>query len=190
LTSFLSQHCAMLPRHDLRGPLANSKTEVSVADVLEREVEATIKDWLQRVNLVPALANVPLNDADHIGHLPQLHFGLVCRLRFSKDGRVPLPVAADEYGAVRNAQGYSAHMLIEEFRALWVATIGTLHLHQKELNQNLLLSDIMAIEDEVEAQLMGAMRALMEAKMANCRSFPPPAKSALVHAADSDYSVA
>jgi hypothetical protein len=170
--------------------LANSKTAVSVADVLEREVESTIKYWLQRVNLIPALVNVPISDADRIGYLPQLHMGLVCCLRFARDGRVPLSVVADEHGTVRNAQGYSANLLIEEFGAFWIAVINTLHLHQRELGRNLLLSDIMVIEDEVEAQLMGAMRALMGAKMANCRSFPPPAKSALVHAADSDYSVA
>jgi hypothetical protein len=167
------------PGMNLRAPLANSKTAVSIADVLEREVESTIKYWLQRVNLIPAFANVPLSDVDRIGYLPELHMGLVCCLRFAKDGRVPLSAAADEHGTVRNAQGYSANLFIEEFRAFWVAVISTLHLHQKELNQNLLLSDIMAIEDEVEAQLVRAMRALMGAKMANSRSFAQSAKSVL-----------
>jgi hypothetical protein len=44
----------------------------SVADVLERELEPTVKEWLRRVNLVPELTHVPLSDADRTGHLPKL----------------------------------------------------------------------------------------------------------------------
>jgi Domain of unknown function (DUF6908) len=44
--------------------LTKLKTVASVADVLERELEPTIKEWLRRVNLVPELFNIPLSDAD------------------------------------------------------------------------------------------------------------------------------
>jgi hypothetical protein len=37
--------------------MAKSKT---VADILERELEPTIKEWLRRVNLVPELTNICL----------------------------------------------------------------------------------------------------------------------------------
>jgi hypothetical protein len=53
------------------------KTTVSVADILERELEPTIQDWLLRVNLVPALTKVPLSDADRTAHLPKLYFDLI-----------------------------------------------------------------------------------------------------------------
>ena len=35
----------------------------SVADILERELEPTIKEWLRRVNLVPELTDIKLSDA-------------------------------------------------------------------------------------------------------------------------------
>ena len=67
-------------------------------------------------------------------------------------------------------------MLIEESRLLQVATFGTLHLHQNELNQSQVLSDVTVIADEVDAQLMETVRSLMAA--AN-RATPPsePARS-------------
>jgi hypothetical protein len=43
------------------GPyIAGLKMVASVADILERELQPMIKDWLRRVNLVPALTKVPL----------------------------------------------------------------------------------------------------------------------------------
>jgi hypothetical protein len=62
------------------GPyITDLKMVASVADILERELQPTIKDWLRRVNLVPALTKVPLSDADRTGHLPKLYFDLICR---------------------------------------------------------------------------------------------------------------
>jgi len=37
------------------------KKTVSVADILERELEPTIKEWLRRVNLIPELTDIPLS---------------------------------------------------------------------------------------------------------------------------------
>ncbi|HWW16771.1 MAG TPA: hypothetical protein VN310_19070, partial [Candidatus Dormibacteraeota bacterium] len=51
--------------------------------------------------------------------------------------------------------------LIEESRVFQVATFGTLHLHQSELDQDQVLLDIMVIADEVDAQLMETVRSLM-----------------------------
>ncbi len=51
-------------------------------------------------------------------------------------------------------------MLIEESRVLEVATFNTLHLHESELNQRQVLLDVIVIADEVDAQLVEAMRSL------------------------------
>jgi hypothetical protein len=139
------------------------KTVASVADILERELEPTIKEWLRRVNLVPELSDVPLSDADRAGHLPKLYFDLISRLRLAKDAQSPISVAAAAHGQIRRAQGYSAGMLIEESRVFQVATFGALHLHQSELDHNQVLLDVMVIADEVDAQLVEAVRSLMEA---------------------------
>jgi hypothetical protein len=142
------------------------KTVASVADILERELAPTIKEWLRRVNLVPELTDIPLSDADRTGHLPKLYFDLISRLRLAKDAHPPISVAAAAHGQARHAQGYSASMLIEESRVFQVATFGTLHLHQSELDQNQVLLDVMVIADEVDAQLMETVRSLMGAKPA------------------------
>lgn len=65
--------------------MAKLKTVVSVADILERELEPTIKQWLRRVNLAPELTDIPLSDADRTGHQPKLYFDLIPRLRIGKD---------------------------------------------------------------------------------------------------------
>jgi hypothetical protein len=142
--------------------MSKSKT----ADILERELEPTIKEWLRRVNLVPELTDIPLSDADRTGHLPKLYYDLISRLRLAKDAHRPVSVAAAKHGQIRHAQGYSASMLIEESRVFQVATFGTLHLHQSELDQKQVLLDIMVIADEVDAQLMETVSSLMRAKLA------------------------
>jgi hypothetical protein len=134
------------------------KTTTSVADILERELEPTITDWLRRVNRVPKLTNVPLSDADRTGYLPKLYHDLISRLRLHKDAEPPVSASAAAHGQIRLAQGYSASMLVEESRLFEVATFGTLHLHQGELNQSQVLSDVMVIADEVDAQLTETMR--------------------------------
>lgn len=135
----------------------------TVADVLERELEPTIKAWLRRVNLVPGLTDTPLSDADRTRHLPRLFGDVFCRLRLAKDSHPPISVAAAAHGKTRRAQGYSAAMLIEESRVLQVSTFSTLHLHQNELDQTQMLLDIIVIADEVDSQLMETVRSLMAA---------------------------
>ena len=67
-----------------------TKKAKSVATILEREVAATIKDWLRRVNLVPELTRIPLNDEERAAHLPKLFHDLTCRLRLAKDAHLPI----------------------------------------------------------------------------------------------------
>src|SRR5580658_254242 len=127
--------------------MAKLKTAVSVADILERELEPTIKEWLRRVNLVPELTVIPLSDADRTSHLPKLYSDLICRLRIPKDANRVASVAAFAHGQIRYSQGYSPEMLIEESRVFQVATFGALRLHQSELDQKQVISDVMVIAD-------------------------------------------
>lgn len=136
-----------------------------VADILEREVQSMAKDWLRRVNLVPELTDIPLNDADRTGHLPNLYRDLISRLRRATDTGSPISVAATAHGQIRRAQGYTAAMLIEESRLLQITTFGTLNLHQSELDYSRVLLDVTVIADEVDAQLMETVRSLMGAKL-------------------------
>src|ERR1700732_4260753 len=107
----------------------------SVADILQRELEPTIEDWLRRVNLVPELTDTKLSDVDRTGHLPKLYPALICPLPLPKDVKPPVSMAAAKHGKVRREQGYSASMLIEESRVFQGATFNTLHFHQSEIRQ-------------------------------------------------------
>jgi hypothetical protein len=146
------------------------RTVVTVADILERELQPTIKEWLRRVNLVPALTDIPLSDADRTGHLSMLYSDVITRLRLAKDAQSPISAAATAHGQIRNAQGYSPAMLVEESRVFEVATFETLHLHRSELDEKHVLLDVIVIADEVDAQLMETVRSLIEAKAAEVPS--------------------
>jgi hypothetical protein len=136
--------------------MTDLKTATSVADILERECEPTIKDWLRRVNLVPSLTKVPLSDVDRTGHLPKLYVDLIYRLRLAKDAAPSISATAAVHGKVRYAQGCTSSMLIDESRVFQVATFGALRLHQSELDPGQVLSDVMVIADEVDQQLHGS----------------------------------
>jgi hypothetical protein len=82
--------------------MTDLKATASVADILERELGPTIKDWLRRVNLVPELIDVPLSDADRTGHLPKLYFDLIFRLRLAKNV-LPPPHIRRRFRARTNA---------------------------------------------------------------------------------------
>jgi hypothetical protein len=127
----------------------------SVATILERELEPTIREWLRRVNLLPTLT--PLSDDDRTAHLPKLFNDLACRLRLVKDAQLPVSTAATAHGQARRLQGYSPSMVVEESRLFQVVTFQTLHRHQGELDRNQMLLDVVTIADEVDLQLMQAV---------------------------------
>ena len=135
----------------------------SVAAILERELDFTIKEWLKRVNLIPELTKIPLSDADRTGHLTHLFSDLINRLRLPRDTEPPVSLAAAAHGKLRFAQGYSAPMLVEESRLFQVSTFRTLHIHHSKLNQNEVLLDVMTIADEADGQLAETVRSFMAA---------------------------
>ena len=139
----------------------NEKSESgSVAAILERELEPTVREWLRRVNLISELTDIPLSDADRSGHLTALSSDLIYRIRLPNDADRPVSVSAAAHGQRRRGQGYSAAMLIEESRIFQVVTFRTLHLHLGELDQRRLLLDVIVIADEADAQLREAVRSL------------------------------
>jgi hypothetical protein len=157
--------------------MAKLNLVVSVADVLERELEPTIKDWLRRVNLISELTCIPLNDADRTGHLRKLYLDVISRLRNAKRAERPASVAAAAHGQIRHSQGYSVVMLIEESRVFQVATFAVLHLHQSQLDQKKVLADVMVIADEVDSQLKESVCSLTASETNRGRSPAHTARS-------------
>lgn len=143
-----------------------SEKLASVADILERECEPTIQEWLRRVNLVPALTDISLSDADHTLHLPKLFQDLICRLRLANDANPLVSESATAHGKIRYAQGYSAPMPVDESQVLQVATFSTLHLHQCEPDHTHMFLDVTVIANEVDRQLAEGLRSLMAANIA------------------------
>jgi hypothetical protein len=129
----------------------------SVANVLDRELEPLIADWLMRVEEVPDLTRIPLNRQDRMGHLPKLMHDVTARVRLDTEMKARISESAGQHGELRNKQGYTVEMLIEESRLLQVCIFTTLHKNMKHLDFDLLLPNIVTIADEVDAQLRQQM---------------------------------
>jgi hypothetical protein len=147
------------------GPRENGDTSTieSVADILERELQSVIVDWLARVEQEADLTCIPLSFEDRTGHLPHLLHDVIKRLRLDAGTKAPISKAAAEHGDLRRKQGYTVAMAVEESRLLQVTIFSTLHRNVKNLEFSLLLPDVVTIADEVDAQLKEQMLRFMAA---------------------------
>jgi hypothetical protein len=133
-------------------PAASTGTQ-SVADILERELDPTIRDWMGLVEKEPDLARIRLNFQERTGHLPKLLHDVIARLRLDKRSKAPVSVAASHHGELRKEQGYTAAMVVDESRILQVSIFSTLHKNEHRVKFSKLLPDVVTIADEVDAQL-------------------------------------
>ena len=141
-------------------------TMESVADILERELQPMIAEWLARAQQEPDLKSIHLNFEERAGHLPRLLHEVIARLRLDAGMKVPVSKAAAEHGDLRRKQGYTVAMAVEESRLLQVTIFSTLHRNVKNLESSILLPDIVTIADEVDAQLKEQMLCFMAADAA------------------------
>ena len=143
--------------------IGGAATIESVADILERELQTVITDWLARVEQEPDLKCIPLNFEERTGHLPHLLHDVIRRLRLGAGTKAPISKAAAEHGDLRRKQGYTVAMAVEESRLLQVTIFTTLHKNTKLIEYSKLLLDVVTIADEVDAQLKQQMLRYMEA---------------------------
>ncbi|WP_263373619.1 response regulator [Granulicella aggregans] len=131
----------------------------NVASILDRETDATIADWLVRIDSEPGVITVHLDDPARSSHLPQLFRDLVSRLKnpLSLGTRALVSESAAAHGLLRRQQGYTAAMLVEESRMLQVSIFQTLQNNLHVVDFSVLLVGVMAIADEVDSQLAQAM---------------------------------
>jgi chemotaxis regulatin CheY-phosphate phosphatase CheZ len=146
----------------------NSGVEASrcVADILERQADSIIQEWLDRVEQEPDLTSVPLNFEERTGHLPQLMHDVIARLRLDEGTNASISEAAAHHGDLRSKQGYTVAMAVEESRLLQVTIFSTLHRSQKHLEFIGVLPAVVTIADEVDAQLKQQMLRFMAADQA------------------------
>ena len=133
-------------------PRASTATE-HVADILERELDGTIHEWMGLVEKEPDLSRIRLNFQERTGHLPRLLHDVIARLRLDKGSQAPVSVAASHHGELRRKQGYTAAMVVDESRILQVSIFSTLHRNEHLVKFSQLLPDVVTIADEVDAQL-------------------------------------
>jgi hypothetical protein len=131
----------------------------NAASVLERETHSTIARWLVRVETEPDIITVQLTAGQRCAHLPALFRDLITRLRnpLPLGTRALMSDAAFDHGISRRQQGNTAAMIVEESRMLRVSIFETLKDNQNHLDDSAVLVDVMAIADEVDAQLAQAM---------------------------------
>ena len=146
---------------------AGAVTVETVADILERQLDSVIQEWLMRVEREPDLTAIPLNFEDRTGHLPQLLRDVIVRLRLDDETKAPISEAAAHHGDLRAQQGYTVAMAVEESRLLQVSIFTTLHRCQRHLEFDKVLPAVVTIADEVDAQLKQQMLRFMAADAAN-----------------------
>jgi hypothetical protein len=133
----------------------------SVADILERDLDVVIQEWLVRVDKEPDLTAIPLSFEDRTGHLPQLLRDVIVRLRLDDETKAEISQAAAHHGDLRAKQGYTVAMAVEESRLLQVSIFTTLHKSQSHLKFDTVLPAVVTIADEVDAQLKQQMLRFM-----------------------------
>jgi DNA-binding response OmpR family regulator len=140
-----------------------------VGAILLRCMDKIVTDWLTRAKQSRELNHLQLSDQERTGHLPKLVEDLAVRLSkhnattnlTTKDSDAIFSLAAVAHGKLRYQQGYTPEMLVHESRILQVTIFGTLQNNLSCLDFSLLLPDVMAIADEVDAQLTQSMASFM-----------------------------
>jgi hypothetical protein len=143
-------------------PVSSAGVE-TVAQILERERDALIHEWLGLVEKQEDLMTIKLSYEDRTGHLPQLLADVIARLHLDSSTKAPISVAASHHGDLRRKQGYTVAMVVEESRLLQVCLFTTLHKNTQQLDYAKLLPDVVTIADEVDAQLKQQMLRYMAA---------------------------
>jgi hypothetical protein len=141
-----------------------------VAEILERDAEPTIRDWMSNVERNEELSCVAMSYQERTGHLPLLIGDLVRRLRLAPNAKLPNSTAAHEHGVMRRKQGYTVAMAVEESRILQVSIFSTLQNNLRSVDFSSVLIDVMTIADEVDSQLKQAMLGFMESPVATSAS--------------------
>jgi CheY-like chemotaxis protein len=128
----------------------------SVASILERDLGATIDDWMTLVEKDEELTCIPLSFEERAGHLPNLLADLIYRLRLPVNEKANVSVPARQHGDLRRRQGYSIPMVVEESRILQVSIFNTLQNNLPTVDFSKVLRDVITIADEVDSQLKQA----------------------------------
>jgi YesN/AraC family two-component response regulator len=135
----------------------------TVAEILQRSVEETIRAWYGRIKTDEKVMEIPMTFEQRTCHLPKVFKDLVSRLESAKPigSKELVSKAATDHGINRQEQGYTAAMLVEESRMLQVCIFDTLQNNLATIDFSVLLIGVMTIADEIDSQLSQAMESFV-----------------------------
>jgi YesN/AraC family two-component response regulator len=131
----------------------------SIATVLELERPAIVQAWTAKMTEIGTLAATPVSEQQQQEHLPEALSEILYRLRYPQPlGLMTLfSMAALQHGARRRRQGFLSTLLVEEARALQWALFQTIQDNLDRIDLGQLPGTLMAIADEVNAQLLQSL---------------------------------
>jgi hypothetical protein len=136
----------------------------SVAAILVRSVDAMIHDWLELVEHDEELSSVSLKHEDRTAHLHKFFHDLLVRLRLPHGSKAVISLAARLHGKLRNKQGYTVPMIVDESRILEITIFGMLEKNLASVDFGQVLGDVVTVADEVDSQLKQTILGYMEAE--------------------------
>jgi DNA-binding response OmpR family regulator len=135
------------------------KAVEAIASVLDRERVAITQAWLAKMTEAESLNEVPISAEQRVEHLPEALNEIIYRLRYPQPlGLMTLfSMASLQHGARRRRQGFRSTVLVEEARALQVALFQAIHNNLERIDLGQLPGTLMAVADEVNAQLLQSL---------------------------------
>jgi YesN/AraC family two-component response regulator len=150
--------------HQLAASGGTSRQEtLNVAAVLERNADAIVQEWYERVEKEPKLAAIAMTSEQRCRHVAALIRDIAQGLRSRRPlgTAVPMSNVAAQHGLRRLHQKYTAAMLVEESRLLQASIFHFLQRNLAALDLSVLLFDLMAISDELALQLSHTMESFL-----------------------------
>ncbi|MDP9052350.1 MAG: response regulator [Acidobacteriota bacterium] len=157
---WLSIDTPLAEQPEAEGDVASQPPPVElVATVVERERPGITRAWLAKMKEAESFAAVRLSVEEQSAHLPELLNEITYRLRYpQKLGLMTLfSMASLQHGARRRRQGFRSPVLVEEARALQVTLFQVIQDNVGRMDLSQLPGTLMAIADEVNAQLLQSL---------------------------------
>jgi len=133
-----------------------------VPDLIKRNKDGLIAEWLQRVKADPELMTVSLSDAERRDHVPDLldeAISHACGHSIAHERRLN---AAEQHGTLRYHQGYSIAMIILEAQLLQAVITECVRDHVSLIDLSHLIPDIAKIWDTISGELRESSRTFMK----------------------------
>jgi DNA-binding NarL/FixJ family response regulator len=139
--------------------LPEPSTVQVVASLLERERAVITQSWLEKISEAVAMSEVRLTPEERSADLPEMLNEVIYRLQYPQPlGLMTLfSMASLQHGARRRRQGFRSPVLVEEARAMQVAVFQAIHSNLDRVDLSQLPVTLMAIADEVNAQLLQSL---------------------------------